>query len=200
MARNSTLPSFKSQAAATRAILANEAGTVRARDLWKGNQWTALLLAFFASDPRCGVCGLPTIATRWHGPQAARLGLVIPSALLMDGLRARDLIVPTGEPTDIGVTVSERYAHRTGWVNGNVFLSCMECEQRGNAWGLVNGPRVLSPRSMAVPSSVWLSWPRLGTASLPVAPTGQHARALHDGMPAHISRSRAARAANGLPY
>ena len=186
MARPSTLPVFTTLAAAQRAILSDPSVGLIPRTK-SGPEYTGLLLRLHREDPRCVVCDLPTLFTRWDGPATATLGHLIPPALILSA-HCDPEDMPSGERA------------RVGYVPGNLALMCRACIDASNAYGLATGEPVVWGRGLAGAARVPLSITGLRKASRPAMPTGDEFRAIARASERHSLAAARARASQGLPF
>lgn len=187
MGRPSTLPVFPNVKAAARALLTDETVGLIARTK-SGSEYTHLLSLMHAADPRCVVCDLPTLHTRWDGPATATLGhLITPSVILAAHCDADDM--PAGE------------ASRVGYVPGNLAVMCRACIDASTAYGAATGEPVMWGAGLAGLDRVWCAWPSLRKgAGRPNVPTGDEFRAIARAADTHAANASRARASQGLPF
>lgn len=179
MGRKSTLPTFATLAEAQATILANPAVAMACRSGKSGGEWHDLTRRMHRADPRCVVCGLPTLHSRFNGPMAATLGTLIPCAML----------------DDFGGVL------RRGYIPGNLALMCRACVDASNAYGTANSePVVFEESALTLPANVWTAWPQLVKAKAPDAPTAAQVKAIMVGAPRHREAARIARQRLGYPF
>lgn len=187
MGRPSTLPTFPNVKAAQRALYREPAVGMLARTK-SGSEYTHLLSLMHAADPRCVVCDLPTLHTRWDGPATATLGHLIPPAVLLSVHDDED-IPARGE------------AARVGYVPGNLALMCRACIDAATAYGAATGEPVVWGEGLAGIARVWCAWPALRKGQgRPTVPTGDEFRAIARAAGAHSLAAARARASQGLPF
>ena len=126
------------------ALMADPDALTRSRDELGGSAAADLAARMHAADPRCVVCGLPTV--RMSGarkPEAMRMLVLIPCAMLDEA-----------EQDVAGI-------ERRGWVPGNVAIACHACIADSTREGVATGePVVFTADALTLPDSVWLSWPK----------------------------------------
>jgi hypothetical protein len=193
MGRPSTLPTFTTVKAAQRAILTDPAIGTMGRTK-SGSEYTHLLSIMHTADPRCVVCDLPTLHTRWDGPATATLGLLIPGAVIREA--HADTLADLFDGT-----VPPESALRLGILPGNAAVFCRACVDAATAYGLATGEPVVWGAGLAGLDRVLTAWPALRKgAGRPSVPTGDEFRAIARAASGHAPAAARARAGQGLPF
>ena len=193
MARPSTLPVFASVKAAHRAILTDPAVGLIARTK-SGGEYTDLVRRMHTEDPRCVVCNLPTLFTRWDGPATATLGHLIPPAVI------RDAHAETITDLMESGAVTSPEALRLGYVPGNLALFCRACIDASVTYSAAMGEPVVWGEGLAGLDRVPVSITGLRKCSRPALPTGDEFRAIARASDKHAAAAARARASQGLPF
>ena len=199
MGRPSTLPTFATMADAVHAVLTDDTVALKARTK-SGPEYTDLLRRMHDADARCVACDLPTLFTRWDGPQTATLGHIVPPSII-----AAMYLIRQGVPVD---EVSNRHpllpsgdAGRLGYVPGILALFCRACVDASNAYGETNAATYIWSDGPISVDRVWPAWPKgLRKSTRPEMPTGPEFRAIARAAQTHAAASRTARIRKGFPF
>lgn len=195
MARMSNLPTFPNLPMAQSHLMTDPDVIMATRRTKSGPEYTDLTGRMHAEDSRCVACNLPTLFSRWDGPQTATLAHLLPSSLLLANADGETY----GEDTLAGAAYR---ALRVGYCPGNMAVMCRACVDASNAYGNATGALWFwLVASLVGADRVWCAWPRgLRRVQRPTEPTGDDFRAVVRAARGHAANAARARASQGLPF